>query len=150
SPLIARLADAAKAAPLAALFIDYGHTETAWGDTLQAVRGHKAEHPLASPGEADLSLAVDFAAFRRMAEDAGFAVDGPVRQADFLGQLGIVERASHLMASNSSRSNEIESGVYRLMSETGMGSRFHVIAVRTSGLPPLPGLEAGNFAKRHT
>src|SRR5690606_21973441 len=31
---------------LAALFIDYGHTSSAAGDTLQAVRDHRYEHPL--------------------------------------------------------------------------------------------------------
>ena len=38
------LAAQAARAPMAALFIDYGHTATAWGDTLQAVRAHGYEH----------------------------------------------------------------------------------------------------------
>ncbi len=38
-------------APLAALFIDYGHAETGSGDTLQAVAAHDYADPLASPGD---------------------------------------------------------------------------------------------------
>jgi SAM-dependent MidA family methyltransferase len=125
--------------PLAALFIDYGHTVTAWGDTLQAVRAHRAEHPLASPGEADLSLAVDFAAFSQASLAAGLTVDGPVAQAIFLGELGIAERASKLMATNPARAGEIESAVSRLIAMPGMGSRFQAIALRSAGLPPAPG-----------
>ncbi|MEL6374390.1 MAG: SAM-dependent methyltransferase, partial [Pseudomonadota bacterium] len=41
--------------PLAALFLDYGFARTRFGDSLQAVRSHAYEHPLASPGAADLT-----------------------------------------------------------------------------------------------
>ena len=44
-----------------ALMIDYGHTQPGLGDTLQAVRRHRYEHPLTSPGEADVTMQVDFA-----------------------------------------------------------------------------------------
>ena len=138
-PLVGDLGAQARRAPLAALFIDYGHAETAWGDTLQAVRDHKPEHPLTSPGEADLSLAVDFAALRRAAVAAGLATDGPAPQAEFLGALGITERASRLMAANPARANDIESAVFRLMSSSGMGTRFLALALRSTGLAPLPG-----------
>ena len=37
----------------AALLIDYGHTETRTGSTLQAVRAHAKVDPFATPGEAD-------------------------------------------------------------------------------------------------
>jgi NADH dehydrogenase [ubiquinone] 1 alpha subcomplex assembly factor 7 len=126
-------------APLAALFIDYGHTSTAWGDTLQAVRGHQIEEPLCSPGEADLSLAIDFAAFKRAVERAGLSTDGPIMQAEFLGQLGITERASKLMAANPARANEIETAILRLMSSPGMGNRFQAVGVRSQTLGALPG-----------
>ena len=61
----------------AALFIDYGHTKSALGDTLQAVRSHRYEDPLASPGEADLTAQVDFAAFAAAVEPAGIGVRWP-------------------------------------------------------------------------
>lgn len=139
STIAGDLAAQASRAPLAALFIDYGHTATAWGDTLQAVRAHRHEHPLCSPGEADLSLAVDFAAFGRALARAGLETDGPVTQAGFLGQLGIAERASKLMAANPGRAAEIETAVLRLMAVPGMGARFHAVSARSPDLAALPG-----------
>ena len=135
-------------APSAALFIDYGYAGAGRIDTLQAVRGHRPEHVLTSPGEADLSCLVSF---DELAHDArlplnpryscgiNFTTDGPVTQSEFLGQLGIVERASKLMAANPAKANEIEMGVARLMAPQGMGTRFLALGVRSPGLPPLPG-----------
>ncbi len=125
--------------PLAALFIDYGHDETCLGETVQAVRNHAYEDPLTSPGEADLTAQVDFAQVSAAARHAGFAVDGPVPQAEFLGQLGLVERASRLMAANPSKASEVEVAAARLMAPSGMGTRFKAIGIRSPGLPQLPG-----------
>ncbi|MEO1709615.1 MAG: SAM-dependent methyltransferase [Pseudomonadota bacterium] len=126
---------------VAALFFDYGHEATGYGDTLQAVRGHALEHPLTSPGEADLTSQVDFAATARQATACGFCVDGPATQAEFLGRLGATERASALMAANPARASEIESGVLRLMAPNGMGTRFKAMALRSADVAPLPGFE---------
>jgi SAM-dependent MidA family methyltransferase len=141
SDLAGHLAAQSNRAPLAALLLDYGHTKTAWGDTLQAVRNHAFEHPLTSPGEADLSVAVDFEEFARATKGDQLSIDGPLTQAEFLGRLGISERASRLMAANPGRAHDIESGVFRIMSETGMGTRFQAIAVRSPQLAALPGFE---------
>ncbi len=121
----------------AALLIDYGHTTTGYGDIVQAIRNHCFEHPLTSPGEADLSIQVDF-------EDtchwfSWMDRQGPVTQAEFLGSLGIAHRASRLMAAHPAKANMIETGVARLMAPGGMGTRFKVLGVRSKGLPPLPG-----------
>jgi NADH dehydrogenase [ubiquinone] 1 alpha subcomplex assembly factor 7 len=125
---------------VAALFIDYGHTHPQIGDTLQAIRSHAYEHPLTSPGEADLTAQVDFSAFvEQIASSDVMAVDGPLTQAEFFGRLGIIERASRLMAANPQEAAGIEAGVSRLMSPQGMGARFKAIGVRSKGLPPLPG-----------
>ncbi len=128
--------------PFAALLIDYGYTTPSAGDTLQALRQHQVEHPLTSPGEADLSTHVNFHALAVALHRSGLAIDGPVTQAEFLGQLGIVERASRLMAANPERAGEIEAGVARLLAPTGMGARFKVMGVRRADLPPLPGFAA--------
>ncbi len=69
----------------------------------------------------------------------GLVIDGPVTQAEFLGDLGIIERTSRLMHANPARAGEIELGVARIIAPNGMGTRFKVIGVRTQGLPPLPG-----------
>ena len=129
---------------VAALFIDYGHTEPMIGDTLQAVRNHAYEHPLTSPGEADLTHQVDFQDFaRRVTGHSGqLRLDGPVTQAEFLGRLGIIERTSRLMSANPDKAAAIEAGVMRLISPQGMGTRFKAVAARTENLPVLPGFEA--------
>lgn len=137
--LIALLARLALVAPCSALLIDYGEPTPAASDTLQAVRGHRHEHPLTSPGEADLTSQVDFSEIVHCARSSGLAVDGPITQAAFLGSLGIIERASRLMAANPARAGEIEASIARLLAEPGMGSRFKVIGTRNPALPPLPG-----------
>lgn len=145
-----QLAEALKAlaerGPTAFLMIDYGHTTPAAGDTLQAVREHKYESPLASPGEADLTVHVNFYDLASTLHRAGLALDGPVTQAEFLGSLGIVERASRLMAANPARAAEIETGVARLLAPNGMGARFKVLAARSQGLASLPGFGAARVA----
>jgi SAM-dependent MidA family methyltransferase len=144
-PAAAALADLANALvtagePCAGLLIDYGHDRPSFGDTLQAVAAHRYIDPLAAPGEADLSLQVDFAALAAVLHDAGLVSEGPVAQGEFLGRLGIVERASRLMAGNPAKAAEIEAAVARLIAPHGMGTRFHVLGFRSPALPPLPGL----------
>jgi SAM-dependent MidA family methyltransferase len=129
---------AARQAPLVALFIDYGPAEPAYGDTLQAVRRHAYVDPLSEPGSADLTAHVQFALLARKARKAGLAADGPMSQAEFLGRLGAAERAARLMAANPQRAGEIETGAQRLISPTGMGGLFKVMAVRSRTLPPPP------------
>ncbi len=140
--LLHELRKLAREVPLTAIFIDYGHAETALGDTLQAVRRHSAEHPLTSPGEADLTAQVDFSEFAEHVSALDFIVDGPTIQAEFLGRLGIIERASRLMSANPAKAAEIEMAVARLIAPQGMGTRFKVLGVRSAGLPPLPGFSA--------
>ena len=50
----------------AALLIDYGRGVPGFGDTLQALKRHVKEDPLASPGEADLTVHADFPAVLRL------------------------------------------------------------------------------------
>ena len=128
--------------PLAGLFIDYGHTQSSVGDTLQAVRAHSYEHPLTSPGEADLTAHVDFEQFAQAMRQDDFAIDGPITQGAFLGRLGIVERASQLIAHNPDQAANVEAAVARLISPTGMGGRFQAMAIRSPDLAPLPGLSS--------
>jgi SAM-dependent MidA family methyltransferase len=125
--------------PFAALFVDYGHEATGLGDTLQAVRRHRAEPPLASPGEADLTAQVDFEAAAATLGRGRLVAERVLTQAEFLGALGIAERASRLMAANPPRAGEIEMAIARLMSPQGMGTRFKVLGLRSPELPALPG-----------
>ncbi len=136
--LLENIATLATTGPVAAIIVDYGHTASGVGDTLQAVRAHAHEHPLSSPGEADLSAQVDFARLAATARQAGLEVDEPVSQGEFLGRLGIVERARTLMSANPAIAGEIEVAIARLISPEAMGSRFKVLGLRSAGLPALP------------
>jgi NADH dehydrogenase [ubiquinone] 1 alpha subcomplex assembly factor 7 len=131
-----------------ALFLDYGHEATFYGDSVQAIRDHQFEHPLTSPGEADLSTQVDFEDMASWFSSGVWANDGPITQAEFLGNLGIMQRASKLMAANPTKANEIETGVARLMAPNGMGTRFKVLGVRSKDLPPLPGFPVPDGGRR--
>jgi SAM-dependent MidA family methyltransferase len=139
APALAELAaKLVRLSPLAALFIDYGHMKTGLGDTLQGVAGQAHVSPFHAPGETDLSVHVDFERFAAECRGAGLDTDGPLPQGEFLGRLGIMERASRLMAANPDKALAIETGVARIMAPSGMGSRFKAIGLST-GLAPLPG-----------
>ncbi len=119
----------------AGLFIDYGYEGPASGDTLQAVRRHRFDDPLAAPGEADLTAHVDFTALSKTADETG-AVSRPVMsQGAFLARLGIMERAVHLGAGKDAATQAaIEAAVERLCGPKAMGRLFKVLAIAEPGL----------------
>lgn len=127
----------------ALLVVDYGHAQTALGETLQAMRDHAFVDPLESPGEADLTTHIDFAGLARAARAAGARVHGPVTQGFFLRQIGIVQRAQALMRNASAEQREeIERALVRLISEvqeTDMGRLFKAMAVTRRNVEALPG-----------
>jgi NADH dehydrogenase [ubiquinone] 1 alpha subcomplex assembly factor 7 len=112
-----------------ALIIDYGHTQTDVGDTLQAVKGNAFADPLAGPGEADLTAHVDFAALALAAREVGAHVLGPVSQGPFLDALGVHARAQRLKGDNPHDAADIDSAVTRLTDPQQMGTLFKVLAV---------------------
>ena len=129
----------------AALFVDYGHTATGYGDTLQAVRAHRSIDPLVEPGEADLTAHVDFAAMARSARAAGAAVYGPIDQGDFLRSLGLDQRAQALTSrAGAAQANEIEAARRRLAGKGPgeMGALFKAMVVANRQLPTPPGFQA--------
>jgi len=117
----------------AALAIDYGRDEPGLGDTLQAARGHSKEHPLASPGAADLTAHVDFVAFVTAAKDVGAEV-AVVGQGEFLRRLGFDERAAALARANPERGDQIGRQLARLIDPDQMGTLFKVATVAAPGL----------------
>ncbi len=128
-----------------ALAIDYGHVESAPGDTLQAVSGHAFVNPLQSPGAVDLTAHVDFQALALAADSMGARVSGPIEQAKFLRHLGIEKRANALRAqATPEKAAEIDGAIKRLLGEgrTEMGSLFKVIGLAHPDVGPLPGFEA--------
>jgi SAM-dependent MidA family methyltransferase len=128
----------------AALLIDYGHTASAGGETLQAVAGHDFVNPLERPGMVDLTAHVDFQAFATAAETMGARIHGPVEQGRFLKSLGVDKRATALTASAPrDKAHEIHAAIRRLCGEERgeMGRLFKVIAIADPKLGALPGLE---------
>jgi SAM-dependent MidA family methyltransferase len=126
----------------AALLIDYGHTATATGDTLQAVSKHGFAEPLSAPGTVDLTAHVDFQALALAAESMGVRTHGPLTQAEFLRNMGIEKRAAALKAhASKEKAAEVDVAVARLTGEgrTGMGKLFKVVAFSDPKLDVLPG-----------
>ncbi len=128
-----------------ALFLDYGHVKSAYGDTLQAMRRHAFVDPLASPGEADLTAHVDFEALARTALAAGLTVHGPIEQGPFLQALGLEARADQLIrgAKSPEQAEQVRSAERRLteMTRTGMGRLFKAVAFSAPGQPTPPGFD---------
>ena len=112
----------------AALLVDYGHGTTALGDTLQAVKRHKPCGIFETPGEADLTAHVDFAAVRAAAK--GARVWGPMAQGTWLSGLGIKLRGLQLAkGKDAATAQAIESGIRRLTEADAMGALFKVMAL---------------------
>ncbi len=112
-----------------ALIIDYGHSETAVGETLQAVKGNAFADPLSEPGEADLTAHVDFGALATAARDGRACAPIPSAQGTFLEALGIRARADRLKRENAEKASEIDSAVDRLTNPKQMGTMFKALAI---------------------
>jgi SAM-dependent MidA family methyltransferase len=124
-----------------ALIIDYGHMVTGYGDTLQAVRMHEYDPPLAHPGEADLTSHVDFQHLAETAQASGVHINGCVHQGDFLVGLGLLERAANLGRDQSPAVQQaIQIAVDRLAGsgEGRMGELFKVLAVSSTDIDLMP------------
>ncbi|WP_326883932.1 class I SAM-dependent methyltransferase [Rhizobium beringeri] len=124
-----------------ALTIDYGHLVTGFGDTLQAVRMHEFDPPLAHPGEADLTSHVDFQQLAETALAAGLHLNGALHQGDFLTGLGILERATALGRDREPQTQQvIQTAVERLAGagEGRMGELFKVMAVSYPAIDLMP------------
>jgi len=125
-----------------ALLIDYGHSVTGFGDTLQALRAHRHVGPLTAPGDCDLTAHVDFAAMGRSASAAGAAVHGPIDQGDFLRAIGIDLRTKALVdRANPQRADEFQRARARLVGkgQGEMGALFKVMVISDRKLRTPPG-----------
>lgn len=126
----------------AALLIDYGHAHPRTGSTLQALRRHTKVDPFESPGEADLTAHVDFAAMAEVAVSHGARHLGTVAQGQWLRDLGIGQRAQALAEGAPQHAQVIRSALERLTSEEEMGELFKVMGLASpdwpegAGFPP--------------
>lgn len=117
----------------AALLVDYG-ADAGVGDTLQALRAHRPEDPLLSPGEADLTAHVGFAALAAAARPA--RAYGTIGQGLFLERLGITARAEALARAGGAAAETVAQAHRRLTHPEEMGNLFRVLALSSAGPPP--------------
>lgn len=118
-----------------ALVIDYGGWRSR-GDTLQALRHHAFDDPLAHPGEADLTAHVDFEAL------AGGRACFHTQQGTFLMRLGIEARAARLAERLTGTALESHlAALRRLTHPQEMGSLFKVLALTGPNAPLPPGFD---------
>ena len=116
-----------------ALVIDYGGWMSR-GDTLQALRAHAFDDPLAHPGEADLTAHVDFEPLAQL-QTHFYTTQGA-----FLQRLGIDARAQHLARNLTGAALESHLAAHRRLTHPEeMGSLFKVLAVTRADAPPPPG-----------
>jgi NADH dehydrogenase [ubiquinone] 1 alpha subcomplex assembly factor 7 len=126
----------------AALIIDYGHAQSGMGDTFQAMRAHGFVNPYESPGEADLTAHVDFAALAAACCAGGAAAHGPVEQGAFLRVIGIEARAARLKQSASPEMAQlIDSQLARLTGRDEMGRLFKILALTPKAAPRPSGFQ---------
>jgi SAM-dependent MidA family methyltransferase len=126
------------------MVIDYGHTASAIGETLQAVGRHNFADALAAPGTVDLTAHVDFQALAEEAESMGARIHGPVEQRELLRRLGIEARAKGLKAlTPPNKAAEIDAALARLTAEgaTGMGTLFKAMVIADPKLGAFPGFD---------
>jgi len=124
----------------AALIIDYGHLQPAFGDTLQAVREHRFVAITDRPGESDLTAHVDFAALSLALSQGGARVWPALTQRDFLMAMGFAPRTARLLAvADASQRPALERSFARLADRQQMGNLFKVVAATSHDLPvPYP------------
>jgi SAM-dependent MidA family methyltransferase len=125
----------------AALVIDYGHSVSVVGDTLQAVGRHAYFDVLTAPGTIDITALVDFEALANAVEAMGAEAYGPIVQARLLRRLGIETRAEALKAKASHATiNDIDLALARLIGagRSGMGMLFKAASYAhpSIGTPP--------------
>lgn len=142
APALESFADAIarrlRAHPGRALLVDYGPDDHSPTDTLRAYRAGQQVSPLSEPGATDLTADVDFLRLRRLFEQHGVALHGPVTQQAFLNRLGAAERAEALARAHPARAAEIRAALEQVLSPDHMGTRFKVIAITPQGAPTPP------------
>ncbi len=122
-----------------ALIIDYGDWQSL-GDTLQALKSQSYSEPLATPGQADLTAHVDFAAIAAHAAPAKYTRLTP--QGVFLERLGITARAQALGAKLAGEARTAHIAAHRRLTHPAeMGDLFKVLGLYPSTATPPPGLE---------
>lgn len=122
----------------AAIIVDYGDWRSL-GDTLQALRNHEFDAPLANPGQADITAHVDFEALA-VAAVSQTNVSKMIPQGELLQRLGIDQRAQALAHGLEGEDLQNHLAAHRRLIDSGeMGTLFKAIAFYPNGSTPPPG-----------
>jgi NADH dehydrogenase [ubiquinone] 1 alpha subcomplex assembly factor 7 len=124
----------------AALVIDYGHRQSAPGDTLQAMRNHAFCGILETPGDADITSHVDFEALLAGFLAGGATVHDILTQGEFLTRMGIDMRTESLSRQLAKADRaDLVAASKRLVDDQQMGLLFKVAcATNTRMTKPYP------------
>ena len=125
----------------AALLIDYGRDRFAYGDTFQALSGHRKVDPLEAPGQADLTVHVDFPSVGAAARRGGARTAPITAQGTFLRRMGIEARAraladSAIRSGRPDLADRIARQLHRITDPAEMGTLFQVLAIHTLAADP--------------
>ncbi len=113
----------------AALIVDYGHAQSAVGDTLQALRAHAYCSIFDTPGQADITAHVDF---------SKLGVGPIITQGKFLKAMGIEMRTEKLAAKLAAAElDNFIAATSRLISPSEMGELFKVACMVQKGAAQL-------------
>ncbi len=127
--LVKDVAEAVKEHRGAALFIDYGYSHRAYGDTFQAMKDQKFVDVLHKPGDCDLTAHVNFERLFMVAQQSEVICAPIVSQSEFLKNLGIELRANMLKTQNPEMADGIDRDLNRLIGDDEMGSLFKVLGL---------------------
>ncbi|AQX21743.1 SAM-dependent methyltransferase, MidA family [Bartonella sp. CDC_skunk] len=117
-----------------ALLIDYGASDFAFGDTLQAISRHKFCDIFSAPGEHDLTSHVDFFSLKTIAAQQGCFVE-ILEQGNFLIKMGVLERAEKLSINKSTIiKKKIYEDIKRLTDPRQMGKLFKVLHINDKNI----------------
>jgi SAM-dependent MidA family methyltransferase len=102
------------------------------------LKAHEFVNPLETPGEADLTVHVNFESLELAARESGARTHGPITQAELLDRLGIDTRVETLIRKASpQQANDIRKARERLIdpTTTGMGQLFKALAISNNEWP---------------
>jgi NADH dehydrogenase [ubiquinone] 1 alpha subcomplex assembly factor 7 len=118
-----------------ALFIDYGHAQSAFGDTLQALKAHQHCSITDFAGEADLTAHVDFESLGRGLAKGGIRKASLMTQGEFLNAMGIEQRTAMLRQTVSGEAERsLVAASTRLAHPSQMGQLFKVLAAASRNI----------------
>lgn len=114
----------------AALVIDYGHSRSSLGDTLQAMQKHAACKVTDTPGDVDITSHVDFESLAQGFVRGGAQIAGLLPQGEFLERMGLHQRTEVLARTlDENAGQQLVAATERLAHRDQMGHLFKVMAV---------------------